>query len=88
MLAIKPPKNIKELRRFLGMVQYYRDIWAKRSHLLAPLTDLISECGHTKVTRQNGTKKKSWYWDASHQEAFDGIKSVMARKVVLAYPDF
>ena len=29
MLAINPPKNVKELRRFLGMIQYYRDIWAK-----------------------------------------------------------
>ena len=43
MLAINPPKNVKELRQFLGMIQYYRDIWAKRSKLLAPLTDLWSD---------------------------------------------
>ena len=28
ILALMPPKSVKELRRFLGMVQYYRDIWA------------------------------------------------------------
>jgi hypothetical protein len=28
--------SVKELRRFLGMVQYYRDLWAKRSGILAP----------------------------------------------------
>jgi hypothetical protein len=32
---------VKELRGFLGMVQYYRDLWAKRSKMLAPLTNLV-----------------------------------------------
>ncbi len=45
ILALNPPNNIKELRHFLGMVQYYRDMWAKRSEMLAPLTDLVGECG-------------------------------------------
>jgi len=57
ILALKPPTNVKELRQFLGMVQYYRDIWEKPSHLLAPLTDLVGECGHTKETKRKGTKK-------------------------------
>ncbi len=52
ILALNPPTNIKELRQFLGMVQYYRDIWGKRSHLLAPLTDLVGEHNHTKVTKK------------------------------------
>ena len=37
ILALNPPHNVKELRHFLGMVQYYRDMWAKRSEMLAPL---------------------------------------------------
>ena len=49
ILAIRPPTTVKGLRKFLGMVQYYRDLWEKRSHLLAPLTDLVGECGHTKA---------------------------------------
>jgi len=27
ILALNPPNNVKELRHFLGMVQYYRDMW-------------------------------------------------------------
>ena len=34
ILALTPPQNVKQLRRFLGMVQYYRDIWARRSEIL------------------------------------------------------
>eukprot|EP00804_Cyclotella_cryptica_P012825 CCRYP_010563-RA/>CCRYP_010563-RA protein AED:0.41 eAED:0.58 QI:0/0/0/1/0/0/3/0/322 len=41
ILALTPPQNVKQLRRFLGMVQYYRDIWARRSEILAPLTNLV-----------------------------------------------
>jgi hypothetical protein len=52
ILAINPPNNVKELRHFLGMVQYYRGMWAKRSEMLAPLSDLVGECGETKTTRK------------------------------------
>lgn len=31
ILALKEPKNVKELRRFLGMVQYYMDVWARNT---------------------------------------------------------
>ena len=88
ILALKPPTNVKELRRFLGMVQYYRDLWARRSEMLAPLTDLVGECGQTKVTRAKGTKKVPWHWDEVHQKAFDAVKTTIAKDVVLAYPDY
>ena len=88
ILAIQPPNSVKSLRAFLGMVQHYRDLWEKRSHWLAPLTDLVGECGHTKTTRKNKTKKKPWYWSDTHQEAFEGIKNALAREVLLAYPNY
>eukprot|EP00804_Cyclotella_cryptica_P005403 CCRYP_017075-RB/>CCRYP_017075-RB protein AED:0.54 eAED:0.54 QI:0/-1/0/1/-1/0/1/0/295 len=88
ILALTTPQNVKQLRRFLGMVQYYRDIWARRSEILAPLTNLVVECGHTKVTRVNKTKKKPWHWEDIHQQAFDTVKATIARDVTLAYPDY
>ncbi len=57
ILAIQLPKRVKQLRHFLGMVQYYRNLWARRSDMLAPLTALVGECGQTKVTKAKGTKK-------------------------------
>jgi hypothetical protein len=64
ILVINPPKNVKELRHFLGMVQYYCDMWAKRSEMLAPLSDLVGECGETKNTRRNKVKKRPWHGDS------------------------
>ncbi len=70
------------------MVHYYRDMWAKRSEMLAPLTDLVGECRETKTTKRNKIKKKPWRWDLIHQQAFDNVKAAIARDVVLAYLDF
>eukprot|EP00804_Cyclotella_cryptica_P011676 CCRYP_019691-RA/>CCRYP_019691-RA protein AED:0.35 eAED:0.35 QI:0/0/0/1/0/0/2/0/264 len=88
ILALVPPQNVKQHHRFLGMVQYYRDIWARQSEILAPLTNLVGECGHTKVTRANKTKKRQWHWDNIHQQAFDTAKATIACNVTLAYPDY
>jgi hypothetical protein len=60
ILAIKPPTGVRQLRHFLGMVQYYRDPWARWSNMLAPLTSLVGECGQTKTTKAKGTKKVPW----------------------------
>ncbi len=57
LLVIKPPTGVKQLRHFLGMVQYYRDLWARWSDMLAPLASLVGECGQTKTTKQKRPKR-------------------------------
>ncbi len=52
ILALNLPNNVKELRHFLRMVQYYWDMWAKCSEILAPLIDLVGECRETKITKK------------------------------------
>jgi hypothetical protein len=88
ILVIQPPKEVKQLRYFLGMVQYYRDLWERRSDMLAPLTALVGECGPTKITKAKETKKIPWHWDEVHQRAFNHIKATITRDVVLAYPNY
>eukprot|EP00804_Cyclotella_cryptica_P014392 CCRYP_015543-RA/>CCRYP_015543-RA protein AED:0.46 eAED:0.51 QI:0/0/0/1/0/0/3/0/111 len=51
--------------------------------MLAPLTSLVGECGHNKVTRALKTRKVPWHWVEVHQQAF-----VIAKDVALAYPDY
>ena len=54
VLDLQPPTTLKELRSFLGMVQFYRDMWKQRSHILAPLTDLVG-LGKKKIKWRKGS---------------------------------
>ncbi len=82
--ALNLPNNVKELRHFLGMAQYYQGMWAKLSQMLALLTDIMEECSKAKTTKKNKTKQKSWQWNPIHQQAFDNVKAAIAKEVVLA----
>ncbi len=86
MLMILPPKGMKQLRHFLGMVQYYRDLWARWSDMLAPLTALVGECGQTKIFKAKGTKKVPWHWDEVHQRAFNHVKAYNCKRHSLGLP--
>ena len=48
-------------------------MWPRRSHKLAPLTNL--------------TGKGKFVWTAIHQQAFDAMKALMVEDVLLRYPD-
>ena len=69
------PKNKKELRRFIGLVNYYRDMWIRRSHILTPLTKLTS-------------KTIKWEWGPEQTKAFEDIKKIVSKETLLTYPNF
>jgi hypothetical protein len=73
--AVKAPRTRKQLRGFVGMNNFYRDMWKERSGLLAPLTALTSN-------------KIPFKWTDEHQLAFAAIKCVIGRETLLVYPDF
>ena len=43
IINMMPPKNQKQVQAFIGLVNYYMDMWSRRSHLLHPLTTLTSD---------------------------------------------
>jgi hypothetical protein len=55
ILVIQTPKGVKQQRHFLGMVQYYRDPWARRSNMLAPLISVWSDQSNQGKRNQKGT---------------------------------
>ena len=70
------PSNItQQVRAFIGLVNYYRDMWARRPHLINLLTVLMSNKVNFKCT---GMEHKSFY----------DIKHAVAQNTLLAYPDF
>ena len=91
ILDLERPKNIRDVRRVLGMIQYYRDLWEKRSHTLAPLSDLVGLCSPHKKNGKKGKHKMSppkFIWTDECERAFNQIKKIVSREVMLAYPNF
>jgi hypothetical protein len=61
------------------MVNYYRDMWPHRSHILFPLT---AKTGAPK----KGIKTPPNKWAPEMQKAFKEMKALMAAEVLHAYP--
>jgi hypothetical protein len=80
VLQMQPPTNLKQLRGFIGMVNYYKDMWPHRSHILSPLIPKIG-------TAQKGVKTPPFKWTPEMQKAFEEMKALMAAEVLCAYPD-
>jgi hypothetical protein len=77
---MQAPTNIKLLRGFIEMVNYYRDMWPHRPHILSPLT---AKTG----TPKKGVKPPVFEWTPEMQKAFDQMKALMAADVLCTYPD-
>ncbi len=74
------PSNLKQLRGFIGIVNFYRDMWLHRAHILAPLT---AKMGAPK----KGAKQPKFVWTKDMQTAFKRMKALMATDVLCAYPN-
>ena len=70
------PKIVQQLRGVVGLVKFYRDLWKRRAHLLAPLTSLID--------KKKGTVK----WNEEAEKSFSEIKRICAENVLLHYHEF
>ena len=70
----KPPTTIKELQRFLGMVNYYRRFIPKAANHLYGLFECLKG------------KPKMLEWTSTCQESFDAIKTALANATLLHHP--
>ena len=68
------PRDITQLKSFLGLINYYRKFLPDLSSLLAPLNNLL----------QKGVK---WTWTEAQQTTFDEAKQLLQSSVVLAHYD-
>ena len=68
------PRNLHELRSFIGMCSYYRRFIEKFSILAGPLHDLTK-------------KNVKFQWTAKENEAFKKLKEKLMTKPVLMLPD-
>ncbi|CAB0035887.1 unnamed protein product [Trichogramma brassicae] len=70
------PSDSTQLRRFIGMLNFYRRCLPRAAELMSPLTDLL---------RGLQKKKEKLAWSAQADEAFERIKQAMASAVRSAF---
>ena len=71
---MKPPKTVKDLQSYLGMLNYYRRFIKHAAHHLSPLYNLLKG------------KPKSLQWSPECQKAFDDSKDALAAATLLHHP--
>jgi len=74
VLSWPEPKNVKDIRKFLGLTNYYRR-FIKDFTQVARLMNVLMR------------KDVKWQWGQEQQKAFDELKRVFTTKLVLAAPD-
>ena len=75
ILTLLPPKNVREIRGFLGCVGYYRRFIVNYARLASPLTELLK-------------KEVEYLWTEIRQQAFEDLKKKLATAPILAPPDW
>lgn len=69
------PKNIKNIKQFLGLVGYYRRFIPDFSKIAKPLTELLK-------------KGEPFRWVLAQQQAFEILRDKICSEPLLQYPDF
>ena len=74
VLSWPEPKNVKDVRKFLGLANYYRRFIKNFAQVARPMNVL---------TRKNA----KWQWGQEQQKAFNELKRIFITRPVLAAPD-
>ncbi len=72
----EPPKSVLALRSFLGLVSYYRKFIKNFAKITTPLTNLLKKSAVT------------YEWEGTCDEAFETLKGILVKALVLKLPDF
>lgn len=74
ILEFSPPKNITELRSFLGAVNYYGKFLPEMRKLRNPMDNLLK-------------KDVKWNWSSSCQRSFERFKDLLSSDLLLTHYD-
>ena len=74
ILDWKPPKNVSEVRSFLGLIGYYRRFVKGFSMIATPLTKLLQ-------------KDVKFEWSEKCQKSFDQLKALLTEAPILVQPE-
>ena len=70
----KPPRNVTEIRSFLGLAGYYRRFVKGFSSIAAPMTKLLQ-------------KDSPFVWSDAQQRSFETLKQILTEALILVQPE-
>ena len=76
--SMKPPSDVRQLQRFIGMINYYHWMIPDLSRDIGPLHDLV-----TKSTKS----KKNFKWEKVHEDSFTLLKKKLTSGTIISYVD-
>ncbi len=76
ILDWEPPKSISALRSFLGLASYYCKFIKNFAKIATHLTNLLKKSA------------RFYEWDGACNEAFETLKGILVKPLVLKLPDF
>ena len=74
ILSWPEPRNVKDIRKFLDLANYYRRFIKDFTQVVRPMNVLIR-------------KDVKWRWEGEKQAAFDKLKKAFTTRPVLAAPN-
>ena len=87
------PKNLQELKSFLGFAGYYQRFVSGYSTIAKPLHELTGGQPRKKKGTSSGDKPKKmvppvWNWTRECQQSFEALKEKLSSPPILAFADF
>lgn len=79
IIDYKRPETVKELRRLIGLVGWYRRFIPNAAGIMAPLTEL---------TKGKVGKSARIEWNNEAEKAFEEVKQALTSSKMLAVPDY
>jgi hypothetical protein len=74
ILRINPPKDVRGVRGFLGVLNFIKNHIPRRAEICEPITRLTK-------------KDVKFIWGEEQQRAFDKLKAVVSEAILLTYPN-
>lgn len=71
---MSPPKDVQQLRSYLGAINYYGRFVKQMKQLRAPLDNLLKKDAH-------------WNWTSECQQSFDKFKVILCSNLLLTHFD-
>lgn len=86
ILDFPKPTTLTQLRRYLGLFNFYRRCIPKSAHILAPIVKFLEGHKNTKKHPRSKAPSEQLQWDDEASLSFESSKKALAQATLLRHP--